>query len=100
MFRVASTTVPGLPLSDAGWEDDENHPRMPPSWSTPWRRRGRCRGVPRPLDGAGPRRVCSKRGADRLKRGLGHLALIEHELQHGTEIAVILRQNGLNTIEL
>ncbi len=26
-FRVASTTVPGLPLEDAGWEDDENHPR-------------------------------------------------------------------------
>jgi hypothetical protein len=27
MFRVASTTVPGLPLEDAGWEDDESHPR-------------------------------------------------------------------------
>jgi uncharacterized damage-inducible protein DinB len=27
MFRVAGTTVPGLPLEDAGWEDDENHPR-------------------------------------------------------------------------
>ena len=27
MFRVASTTVPNLPLEDAGWEDDESHPR-------------------------------------------------------------------------
>ena len=27
MFRVASTTVPDLPLEDAGWEDDEDHPR-------------------------------------------------------------------------
>ena len=27
MFRVASTTVPDLPLEDAGWEDDETHPR-------------------------------------------------------------------------
>jgi hypothetical protein len=27
MLRVASTTVPGLPLDAAGWEDDEGHPR-------------------------------------------------------------------------
>jgi uncharacterized damage-inducible protein DinB len=27
MFRVAGTTVPDLPLEDAGWEDDEDHPR-------------------------------------------------------------------------
>ncbi len=27
MFRVESTTVPGLPLVDAGWEDDETRPR-------------------------------------------------------------------------
>ena len=27
MFRVASTTVPGLALEFAGWEDDETQPR-------------------------------------------------------------------------
>ena len=27
LFRVDSTTVPDLPLEDAGWEDDEDHPR-------------------------------------------------------------------------
>jgi uncharacterized damage-inducible protein DinB len=27
MFAVESTTVPDLPLEDAGWEDDELHPR-------------------------------------------------------------------------
>src|SRR4029079_2913919 len=27
MFRVTSTTVPGLSLTDAGWEDDEDQPR-------------------------------------------------------------------------
>lgn len=27
LFRVQSTTVPELPLEDAGWEDDEDHPR-------------------------------------------------------------------------
>ncbi len=26
--------------------------------------------------------------------------LVEHELQHGTEIALILRKNGLPTLEL
>jgi hypothetical protein len=33
-FRVAHTTVPDLPLEDAGWEDDEMHTVMRPSWST------------------------------------------------------------------
>ena len=27
LFRVTSTTVPDLPVEDAGWEDDEDHPR-------------------------------------------------------------------------
>ena len=27
MFGVEATTVPDLPLEDAGWEDDERHPR-------------------------------------------------------------------------
>src|SRR5918996_4736550 len=27
MFRVEATTVVDLPLEDAGWEDDERHPR-------------------------------------------------------------------------
>ncbi len=27
MFAVESTTVSDLPLEDAGWEDDERHPR-------------------------------------------------------------------------
>ena len=30
MFRVERTTVPDLPLEDAGWEDDEDHPREAP----------------------------------------------------------------------
>ena len=35
-----------------------------------------------------------------VKRGWVIWHLIEHELQHGTEIALILRQNGLPTFEL
>src|SRR5215211_2987686 len=29
LLRVSSTTVPGLAIEDAGWEDDEEHPRGP-----------------------------------------------------------------------
>ena len=29
LFRVQSTTVPGLAVEDATWEDDEDHPRGP-----------------------------------------------------------------------
>jgi len=29
MFRVTSATVPDLPIENAGWEDDEDHPRGP-----------------------------------------------------------------------
>ena len=35
-----------------------------------------------------------------VKRGWVIWHVIEHELQHGSEIALILRQNGLPTIEL
>ena len=52
MFRIERTTVPGLSLENAGWEDDENHPRT----AIRDRRRipgdlGHDRGVPRALDG-------------------------------------------------
>ena len=30
MFRIERTTVPGLSLEDAGWEDDETNPRTAP----------------------------------------------------------------------
>ena len=29
LFRVQSTTVPGLAVEDATWEDDEDHPHRP-----------------------------------------------------------------------
>jgi uncharacterized damage-inducible protein DinB len=35
-----------------------------------------------------------------VKRGWAIWHLVEHELRHSTEIAIILRQNGLHTIEL
>lgn len=103
MFRVASTTVPGLPLTDAGWEDDEEHPRsagelvdaFDKTWELISNRLGRWTGADLEL-------VLPARAGRHptVTRGWVIWHLIEHELQHGTEIAVILRQHGLPTMEL
>ena len=100
MFRVSSTTVPGLSLSDAGWEDDETHPRtaaeLVNGFEQTWTLIEECLGrwSADDLDTVLP----TKRGS--LTRGWVIWHVIEHELQHGTEIALILRQNGLPTLEL
>jgi uncharacterized damage-inducible protein DinB len=103
MFRVATTTVPGLSLSDAGWEDDEDHPRsaadLVAAFETTWELVEDCLGRWSEED----LEVVLPAGAGAYptaKRGWVIWHVIEHELQHGTEIALILRQNGLPTIEL
>ena len=103
MFRVTQTTVPDLPLSDAGWEDDENQPRtaaeLVDAFEKTWELVADCLGRWTAADleevlpaGAGSHPT--------VKRGWVIWHLVEHELRHSTEIAVILRQNGLPTIEL
>jgi len=103
MFRVAQTTVPGLPLSDAGWEDDENQPRtgaelvegFEKTWAVIMDCLGRWTAEDLEID------LPPRAGRHpTVKRGWVIWHLIEHELQHGTEIALILRQNGLPTLEL
>ena len=49
MFRVETTTVPDLPLEDAGWEDDERHPRTASELTEAFERTSRR--VPPPMDG-------------------------------------------------
>jgi uncharacterized damage-inducible protein DinB len=103
MFRVAQTTVPGLPLSDAGWEDDENQPRtgaeLVKGFETTWALIEHClaRWTADDLEIVLPARAGRH---PTVKRGWVIWHVIEHELQHGAEIAIILRQNGLPTIEL
>jgi hypothetical protein len=72
LFRVESTTVPDLPLADAGWEDDETRPRSAPeivdALEQTWtmideclRRWTRSLGPPRPMQCDGcrePLQVC------------------------------------------
>lgn len=103
MFRVSQTTVPELSLSDAGWEDDENRPRtsseLVDAFERTWALVQECLGRWTAADLE--EMLVAKAGAHpTAKRGWVIWHLIEHELQHGTEIAVILRQHGLPTLEL
>lgn len=103
MFRVASTTVPDLALSDAGWEDDEDHPRtaaeLVDAFEKTWDVVHRCleRWTADELERPVPTRMARR---PTLTRSWVIWHVIEHELQHGTEIALILRHNGLPTLEL
>ena len=102
MFRVASTTVPGLSLEFAGWEDDEtpstdgdrDRRRIPPDL-------GHDQGMPRALDGGRHHRRDPQRGADRTTtRGWVIWHLMEHEAHHGGAISLILGTNGLPGLDL
>lgn len=100
LFRVESTTVPGLPLEDAGWEDEEDHPR----------------GVQELLDGLQRTWTivddCLRRWtADELNatvvrperthhRGWVVWHVMEHDIHHGGEISQILGSNGLPGLDL
>ncbi len=103
MFRVAATTVPGLPLEDAGWEDDEARPRtaaeLVDAFQVTWRMVDDClqRWTEQDLQVAFPR---PRRHGPTSTRAWVIWHVIEHELQHGTEIALILRSQGLPTLVL
>jgi uncharacterized damage-inducible protein DinB len=102
LFRVERTTVPGLSLDDAGWEDDETRPRTAPeiveAFERTWAVVDTCLGRWTLEDLAvGFRR----RGYDReTKRAWVLWHLIEHEGHHGGEISLILGSNGLPGLDL
>jgi uncharacterized damage-inducible protein DinB len=104
IFRVASSTVPGLPLEDAGWEDDEDHPRtaaqLVEAFEMTWSLIDGClrRWSVDDLDVTFRREREGR--TQTVTRGWVIWHLIEHELQHGTEIALILRQHALPTLDL
>jgi len=101
LFRVASTTVPGLPLEDAGWEDDGNHPReaselvegLERTWSTI--RECLRRWTPKDLAVE-----FSRRSGTTFTRQWVVWHLVEHDLHHGGAISMILGSNGLSGIDL
>jgi uncharacterized damage-inducible protein DinB len=105
MFRVDSTTVPGVPLEDADWEDDENHPRtaseLTEAFDRTWAVMVACLGrwTPEDLVVEFPR---SRRSGEvrTVTRAWVVWHLIEHDLHHGGEISQILGSNGIPAPEL
>jgi uncharacterized damage-inducible protein DinB len=101
-FRVESTTVPDVPLADAGWEDDETHPRTASEIVDAFQRT--CTLIDE----------CLRRWTlDDLAMGFSRTGyegtstrawvirhLIEHEWHHGGEISLILGSNGLPGLDI
>jgi uncharacterized damage-inducible protein DinB len=102
MFRVTSTTIPGVRLEDAGWEDDENHPRsaaeIVDAFHLTWRMVMECleRWTADDITLEIP-----QRGSNRnTTRGWVIWHLMEHEAHHGGAISLILGSNGLPGLDL
>jgi uncharacterized damage-inducible protein DinB len=101
-FRVASTTVPGLPLEDAGWEDDEDHPRtaaeIVDAFHLTWGLVAACLERWTAADITVP---IPQRGTDRLTtRGWVLWHLMEHEAHHGGAISLVLTTHGLRGLDV
>jgi uncharacterized damage-inducible protein DinB len=102
MFRVASTTVPGLSLEFAGWEDDETHPRtaaeIVDAFNVTWGMIEECleRWTADDITVEIP-----QRRADRTTtRGWVIWHLMEHEAHHGGAISLVLGTNGLPSLDI
>jgi uncharacterized damage-inducible protein DinB len=102
MFRVASTTVPNLSLEDAGWEDDDSHPRtateIVDAFQETWGVIEECIERWTPDDLA----VQLRQGAAHrfTTRGWVVWHLMEHEAHHGGAISLILGTNGLPGLDV
>ena len=105
MFAVESTTVPNLPLEDAGWEDDEDHPRtaaelvdaLERTWPMIEDRLRRWTVEELEVEFSRTRRNGE---IQTFSRAWVVWHLIEHDLHHGGEISQILGTNGLPAPEL
>ena len=104
LFRVTTTTVPGLPLEDAGWEDDEDHPRgtaeLVDGLTRTWSMLDECLRRWSAEDLAVE--FSRQRGAttQTMTRGWVVWHLIEHDGHHAWEISLILGSHGLPGLDL
>lgn len=102
LFRVESTTVPGLPLEDAGWEDDETHPRTASELVDAFERTWAM------IDDRLQRWTTDDLAVSFARYGHGGMTtrawvvwhLIEHEGHHGGAISLILGSNQLPVIDI
>ncbi len=102
VFRVTRTTVPGLPLEDAGWEDDETQPRtateLVNALDVTWRLVEDC--LERWTEEDIVARI-PQRGGDRsTTRGWVIWHLMEHDVHHGGAISLVLGTNGLPGLDI
>ena len=104
MFRVTSATVPDLALEDAGWEDDEDHPRGPDEvvegFELTWAMIDDCLQRWTPDDLAVEFTRQRRTGTQTFTRQWVIWHLIEHDLHHGGEISLILGSHGLSGLDL
>jgi uncharacterized damage-inducible protein DinB len=100
LFRVDHTTVPNLALEDAGWEDDEDHPRSAKELVDGLRRSWSI------VDDCLRRWTDAELDASVVRpsrthhRGWVVWHVMEHDLHHGGEISQILGSNGLSGLDL
>jgi uncharacterized damage-inducible protein DinB len=104
MFRVASTTVPDLPIEDAGWEDDESHPRgaaeIVEAFDVTWRMLDDCLRRWTLEDLAVEFSRERRSGTQTFTRQWVIWHLMEHDLHHGGEISQILGSSGVPALTL
>ena len=104
MFRVEQTTVPDLPLEDAGWEDDEDRPRtaseLVEGLAVTWDLIHAClmRWTPDDLTANFTR--WRSNGERTVERGWVVWHVLEHDIHHGGEISQILGSHGIPPLDV
>jgi uncharacterized damage-inducible protein DinB len=100
LFRVDSTTVTGMSLEDAGWEDDEDHPRSAEELVVGLRRSWAI------VDDCLGRWTAEDLAASVVRPSRSHHRgwvvwhVMEHDIHHGGEVSQILGSNGLPGVGL
>ena len=104
LFRVTSTTLPDLSLEDAGWEDDEDHPRdaaeLVEGLRVTWGVIDDCLRRWTSEDLAAAFTKHRPRGDRTVTRGWVVWHVLEHDVHHGGEISQILGSHGLPPLDM
>jgi uncharacterized damage-inducible protein DinB len=104
MFRVATTTVPDLTVGDAGWEDDEDHPRGPgeivEGLTRSWSMVRDCLQRWKPEDLAVEFVRHRPNRTETVTREFVIWHLMEHDVHHTGEMSLILGMHGVQGLDL
>jgi uncharacterized damage-inducible protein DinB len=100
LFRVDRTTVPGLSLADAGWEDDEDHPRSAAELVDGLRRTWSLVDACLRRWTAADLEATFVRGSRTHDRGWIVWHVMEHDIHHGGELSQILGSHGLPGLDV